>query len=371
MVISVNASKQNALSVLKKVNTRTFPETESKGSITCGEIVNGNTTSGMDIYGYESPEHLYTLSIDEPKLVTFNTCGSEFDTYIFLFADDGAIVARNDDTTSCSLQSELTVPLPIGDFYIMIEGYGSGESGTYSMTMTCEAFPSELDTIGSIACGETKLGNTTSEDSKFYSESPEHIYDFVIYTTTDVVLDTCNFHPDNFFDTTIFIWDENLTMIPGGFSDDSTCSIFSKVTVTLEPGKHYALIEGYGDLSDGLYNLKMTCNIHSKSPSIIPAGLPSAYPSLSLSECKDSPSEFEVTGNNGQTKTRKCDWVKKKNYVKRCEREGVKDYCKETCGLCDRSDYPSLVPSSDPSDKCFKCTIRVNSAKCIAKHGTF
>ncbi len=112
------------------------------GTLSCpATIVNsGNTTSENDDCAYVSgPDHIYNFSLSEQADVTIYTCGSSYDTRLYLYdltegsCSSGNYIAYNDD--DCNLQSNFTVSaLPAGDYVVVLEGY-LGAEGSYDLTI--------------------------------------------------------------------------------------------------------------------------------------------------------------------------------------------------------------------------------------------
>jgi hypothetical protein len=115
------------------------------------------------------PDHVYQVCVPFAGNWTFETCGSAFDTVIYLGAAccSGSI-ATNDD--ACSLQSRITANLTPGIYYLTIEGFG-GASGAYTLTITAPPPPAVNDTcatatplaVPSVTPG-TNAGATADQD---------------------------------------------------------------------------------------------------------------------------------------------------------------------------------------------------------------
>lgn len=77
----------------------------------------------------------YTPSVSGVT-TTFETCGSGYDTFIFLLDSAGNTLVSNDD--NCGLQSSITgYPVVYGqDYYMLIEAFSSSSSGSLTITIT-------------------------------------------------------------------------------------------------------------------------------------------------------------------------------------------------------------------------------------------
>lgn len=96
-----------------------------RGSIQCGETLDGDTTDGFHIAGYTSEENYFDFVVTNTTLVTFDSCDSSFRTSLRLYYT--AAVAQTQITSSISGCSPtgavLSRTLDPGNYTIMIEGY--------------------------------------------------------------------------------------------------------------------------------------------------------------------------------------------------------------------------------------------------------
>jgi hypothetical protein len=86
-----------------------------------------NTTS--------SPDAVFALTARASSTITVSTCGSSYDTMLYLgTACGGNTVACNDD--SCGLQSSISFAATAGTtYYIVVDGY-NGASGSYTLNVS-------------------------------------------------------------------------------------------------------------------------------------------------------------------------------------------------------------------------------------------
>jgi len=131
-------------------------------AIACGDTVTGSTLSATDTAGNGASDVFYSLAgTANGEEITASLCGSSFDTLMRIFdACDGTELFSNDD--SCSLQSEITFTSDGATTYIiLVEGFfstfsGTGESGDYTLAVTCVAPPE---------CAEPTIDSTTVVDN--------------------------------------------------------------------------------------------------------------------------------------------------------------------------------------------------------------
>jgi serine protease Do len=78
----------------------------------------------------------YTFDGTAGQTVTVTLTSNEFDPYLVILDSSGNLIAENDDLSSSSTNSEVTVQLPLTDTYIVIvNGYGPSDRGSYSLTV--------------------------------------------------------------------------------------------------------------------------------------------------------------------------------------------------------------------------------------------
>ncbi|HEU4608350.1 MAG TPA: DUF6443 domain-containing protein, partial [Chitinophagaceae bacterium] len=103
-----------------------------------------NTGSYGNDYGNASPDIYYKFTVQGNTTITISTCGSGWDTYLWLLNSGGTELTHDDDsgpscsglTASIGIPSSLTTltSLAAGTYYIVAEGYGSN-SGTVSLSV--------------------------------------------------------------------------------------------------------------------------------------------------------------------------------------------------------------------------------------------
>jgi len=107
----------------------------------CNQNYVGDTRGASSVVGSEAGDHIYTFSVSETTHVSFDSCGSQYDTFIHVFHDsiDGAVACACDDCGSCGLQTVLSCVLLPGNYVVSMDGFSSSE-GEYSLTVDCFTF---------------------------------------------------------------------------------------------------------------------------------------------------------------------------------------------------------------------------------------
>merc|ERR550539_1861789 len=178
-------------------------------SLECGSSVRGSTSGLVSLIGHSSGEATFEFTAPDGGPVSFDLCGSEFDTYLRVIDSHGDEVAANDDHgQSCSnpghpYASFLQVSLEEGQIYtVVVEGYQHNE-GEYELEVRCgnDEGGDESDTI---ACGQTISGSTVGRSSSVGSSSGEATYQFVA-TERQYVFDACQ----SSYDSLLRVFDSN------------------------------------------------------------------------------------------------------------------------------------------------------------------
>ena len=149
--------------------------TADRGEIACGDTKEGDTANGLQVRGRLAKEHFYA----------FTTTGDVEQEYLFKENGHSFVSIWNSDWSPVHTEKyqRLSKVLPSGvQYYVTVEGEGSGDEISYSLMMTCK--PLGTADRGEIACGDTKEGGT-ADGLQFRGRlAKEHFYAF---TTTGAV----------------------------------------------------------------------------------------------------------------------------------------------------------------------------------------
>jgi len=233
-------------------------------SLQCGDSVTGSTRGLSSQIGNPSGEATFEFTTDG-GIITFDLCGSRFDTYLRILDTSGSEIAHNDDHgNQCdnprhNYASYLERELPAGVYTIVVEGYNSNE-GDFELDVKCRS--ADEDDEDTIACGQTVRGSTRGRPSSIGSRSGEMTYQFVA-TTTQYVFDACQSTYDSYLRVysgtpstgrQIARNDDHRGRCPRGSRRTA-----SYLTVPTTVGQTYTLlIEGYGR-SEGNFVVTAEC----------------------------------------------------------------------------------------------------------------
>lgn len=111
----------------------------------CGDAVTGSTTGQPNRGGRPAPDVLYEFTFNDsssPTEFIFSTCSvsTNYDSYLEIY-DDFALTSRrffdDDGCGGISVPAIITGALPNGTYYLLVDGFGSGDSGTYALDFSC------------------------------------------------------------------------------------------------------------------------------------------------------------------------------------------------------------------------------------------
>ncbi len=239
------------------------------------------------------PDAWYHLTLDEPATITGDLCESSYDTVIGVFLDTGETPTLNDLVTGnddeCGLQSTFFCDLPAGEYYIVVDGYGTG-AGPFVLyvdefdctPVECEGVdegepnngPEEFDgdnTFGVIECDQTVCGTTWAAEDQRDTDW----FEFLLMESSFVTLEA----EVDFFNCLLFIIDGAYNVVTS-VDVNGYCEGETLVSDCLMAGTYYAWIghNAFSGVDEASYALTMTCD-----PCEIPDPCEDPYP-LSCNE---------------------------------------------------------------------------------------
>ena len=138
-----------------------------------GATVTGDTTTGQDNYwvddlqgdslGQGAPDVAYRITVTTPESLFLNLCGASFDSVLYLRSGSptGSTVSLDDDSDFCggTSSSLVTGTLQPGTYYVIVDGYGNGDYGPYTLAVSVFNPPCTLATVSA------PVTNTQSNNS--------------------------------------------------------------------------------------------------------------------------------------------------------------------------------------------------------------
>ena len=231
------------------------------GDIACGDTVIGTTVEAGSHVGNGASDHIYAFSLgaDQAGFVQFDSCESDFDTYLRVFnADLSDEITGCDDCGPCGLHTVLDAQLPAGDYNLVIEGFSSGE-GSYNVHMICSGPGTDSDQ-GTIACDQTVSGSTEGASSALGNAGGEHLYSFTVEGAAEhnfLQFDSC----ESTYDTYLRIMSTDLGEERHGCDDCGDCGLQTVLDADLPPGDYVLVVEGFSS-NEGTYSVTMNCDTH-------------------------------------------------------------------------------------------------------------
>lgn len=246
--------------------------------------VNSNAGCYSDQFQGQSSEVFYQLNTSPcADSITISTCSgiTDFDSYVFLLDSAGNTVAFNDNaaTGACdstlggnNVFSVLTANVdPNTTYYIVVEGSGTNDLGTYELSVTGVDLSVPGDSFSTAipvpSLPYTDIGNSAEcFTDQFQGRSTEVFYTFTTSACSDSVqISTCSDTTD--FDTYVYLLDSTGNVIT--FNDDATAGLcgftlnglnrFSIINAAVAPNTtYYVVVDGFGAGNAGTYELTIT-----------------------------------------------------------------------------------------------------------------
>jgi len=236
-----------------------------------------DTGSGIyDAYWMGSGGPWYTFTLSATSQVDVSTCGSDFDTQVFILDQFGSMVASNNDNgplcfgTSGSLQENL----PAGTYYIVAQGadwmtgnlvvdiFISNNAGIPGVNM-----PSAIDAgtlYGGGSFSDTRDNGDACLNNGMGQASNDIYYRFTLGAQAMVTLSHCS----TGFDTYMHLLDANGQTISTNDDNGPVCTgSRASITTLLPAGTYYVVSEGYGS-NTGLITTDISVANSIQAPSI-------------------------------------------------------------------------------------------------------
>jgi hypothetical protein len=104
-------------------------------AITVGQTINGELNTGDTMADDGRYFDLYGLTLGGQTTVQIDAVSDPIDTYLYLYEDDGTFIAENDDADINTFNSRINTTLTAGCYRVEVTSFGSGETGTYSVSV--------------------------------------------------------------------------------------------------------------------------------------------------------------------------------------------------------------------------------------------
>ena len=257
-------------------------------SISCGQMVNDTTEWAVSMLGNDAGEHVYSFVVDTTRVVTFDSCGSTFDTVLRIL-DNATMtsIAFSDD--DCNDGAIVTALLGPGVYFLLVEGYGV-YTGYYEVVMSCQldGYTEEPMVCGSTFHGDTRTGaNVFDEGASYRTGHPsrEHLLPFSLPVNATVTFQSCR----SYFDVNLRVvdavnpqlqYDTCESVDPGCTAGElymPACSATgefltsnvghphrSAVAADLPAGDFLLVVEG--NMIEGVYSVTMSCPLELTDP---------------------------------------------------------------------------------------------------------
>jgi hypothetical protein len=269
--VNANCAELGIVAFEGTVPTVTNDECSGALPVACGDVVVGTTADNTDTGGFNaSPDEWYSFTgTGTQEIVTVSLCdgGTTYDSRLSVFSScGGALILTNDDF--CGLQSELSfLSDGTSTYYIAVEGFSTGNSGPFSMEISCEAIAANDECAGAlpIGCGETIVSTTTNAliDAVAACATPItapgvwYVFEDTSGLVTDYVVSLCDGGTN--YDSKLTVWSGSCGALVCVGDNDDTCGLQSEVSFQGDGNTtYYILVHGFGGAT-GDFSLNLAC----------------------------------------------------------------------------------------------------------------
>jgi hypothetical protein len=209
--------------------------------------------------GTASPDVVYRFDLGMQSDVVIDTAGTTWDTVLMLYSGGCPGTEINcDDDGGAGLDSLITATLGAGTYWVVVDGYGSGHGGPYTMHLDITPRGDTCDTAVPLSLGAGRTTATGSTAGATGDEScgsgPDVWYSFTLSQQELVYLNT---HGSS-FDTTLALRSGSCGAGTTNCVDDSCEPGYrpSELLLSLAAGTYYVVVDGFGGQS-GSYVLNV------------------------------------------------------------------------------------------------------------------
>jgi hypothetical protein len=248
MVIHVMGMKPVAL----QMQLNSTDASKLRTAAACGGSYSGSTSGAANVVGNRAGDALYDFSLTSETTVTFNSCGSGFDTWLRVFRDSvsGQEVCGCDDCGNCGWQTILECTLGAGNYVFVVDGWWNRE-GSFSVSVSCSGAEPAF-------CGGSFSASTSNAADVVGNPAGDALYDFSLSSETRVTLDSCG----SSYDTWLRVFRDS---VDGdevcGCDDCGDCGYQTVLECTLGAGNYVIAADGWW-MSEGELALSIACGVH-------------------------------------------------------------------------------------------------------------
>ncbi|MDZ7704721.1 MAG: hypothetical protein U5L04_09600 [Trueperaceae bacterium] len=192
---------------------------------------------------------LYVLRVDEETDITITMASEPLDPYLYLEAEDGTLIAENDDGAG-GVDAQIQRTLAPGNYRVIASTLATGATGPYTLRFA-ESESTSLQPSGELSVpGETD-GELTSDDAQ-RGGSYIDLYTLSVSEETTVVI-TMTSDP---LDPYLYLEAGDGTLIAE--NDDGAGGFNARISRTLEPGDYRVLASTFASDATGTYTLEVS-----------------------------------------------------------------------------------------------------------------
>jgi hypothetical protein len=228
----------------------TTPTNSIIATVGCGDVFTGTTTQFASAYAY------YDFVIQSPAQsvpVLFDSCGSNYDTFLGISDENGNLRDWCNDCGDCGASAQLPVYGLQPDIpYRLQIGGNADATGVYMMNIRCNVTNAVPLTAGAtVGCGDIFVGATNHSNDIDW-------YDFINIgdvALASVMFDSCGSQFDTYLYVNDYFTGDEITQC----DDCGECGVKTQLTMNnLQNGRYSLGIGGFGG-QFGPYVMNIVC----------------------------------------------------------------------------------------------------------------
>ena len=223
------------------------------GPVPCGGTVTGSLEPGDCFFSDQSFFDFYELVIPPGKLVDLRLSTAAFDAVLFVMDEACRLLMISEDCTGVDTDSCLLAMQLPGRYFVGVNSFAGGETGDYTLEVTCSDNGVCACTAQPIVCGNTQ-GQLGTEDCSLPGNRFHDVFRFEVTASSLVNISVA----DAVFTPALTVVDSTCNAVASpNFCPENPC-----LSLALEPGVYFINLTNAEPLFFGAspYTMDVSCH---------------------------------------------------------------------------------------------------------------
>lgn len=241
---------------------------------------------------FNGNDKLYKFTLNRTTRVSVRLSQLSADLDIFLLNNCEPVRCTGYSVNSYNSSESIQATLAAGTYYVIIDGYESGENGNYRLDLQCEENQTEsCPQAVAITCGRTVSGNTAYGSAQLDINSYRGCYSSTSSFNAREMVYKVQVNSTTILDLTLYGHSRDLDMfLLTSCQPTPRCVAYStnpynyneRIRVQVSPGTYYIVVDGYMSSEQGAFNLQVSCGGYAQDEDFEElSATPGEKPSLS------------------------------------------------------------------------------------------